>query len=57
MFWSKKKEKRPIKDPVAKYGEMLRDKKGLGTKGHKNSGLLDKLFKNGHDSGFVFYED
>ena len=57
MFWSKKKEKKPIKDPVTKYGEMLRDKKDLGPKQRRKPGLVERLFQNGHDSGFVFYED
>lgn len=57
MFWGKKKEKKIIRDPIAKYGEIIRNNKVPESKYSRKPGLLDKLFRSGCDSSFVYYED
>jgi hypothetical protein len=57
MFWAKKKEKKTIRDPIAKYGEMIRNNKVPESKDSKKPCLLGKLFRAGCDSSFVYYED
>ncbi len=57
MFWNKKKEEKKIKDPVTQYGELLRNNKITRPGTQRKKGLLDKIFKNGHDAGFVYYEE
>ncbi len=57
MFWSKKKAKEPIKDPVTKYGEIIRNNKGIDRRIEKKRGLIDRLFKGGCDRDFVYYDE
>lgn len=57
MFWSKKKPKKDIKDPVATYGKMLREGKAANIKIETKKGILDRIFRSGHDRGFVYYEE
>lgn len=57
MFWSKKKSKEDIKDPVATYGKMLRESKSATVKIEPKKGILDRIFGSGHDCGFVYYDE
>jgi len=57
MLWYKKRDKKDIKDPLEKYGEILRNKKTPTTQEPRRRNLTDKSFQNGCDSGFVYYEE
>jgi hypothetical protein len=57
MFWNRKKESEKINDPVTKYGKMVQDKKQTKTKSESKKGFFDRLFKGGHDSGFVYWDE
>lgn len=57
MFWSKKKPRKPIKDPVAKYGEMIRNNKTRRKKYSKKPAMIDRIFPNGCDGDFVYYDE
>lgn len=56
MFWSKKKNKEKITDPVMQYGQLL-EKNKSDRKKQKKQGRLKQFFKPGYDSGFVYYDD
>lgn len=57
MFWTKKKAREVIKDPVTKYGKLIRDNKVSNPKSEPKKSLLAKLFRSGYDSGFVYYDE
>ena len=53
MFWKKKKDKPEDKDKADARNGKNDNENGDQKKG----GLIQKLFKNGCDSDFVYYED
>lgn len=57
MFWSKKKPDKNIKDPVARYGEMMRKNNADKAKMSQNHGCKVKNPPRGSDREFVYYED
>jgi hypothetical protein len=57
MFFGKKKQEETVRDPVSKYGKLIRDNKVPETESPKKPGLLDRLFRGGCDADFVYYED
>ncbi len=57
MFWSKKKTKKDIKDPITTYGKMIREGKKPEIKIETKKGILDRIFRSGYDSGFVYYDE
>lgn len=57
MFWSKKKPDKNIKDPVTRYGEMMRKNNADKAKMSQNHGCKVKNPPRGSDREFVYYED
>jgi hypothetical protein len=57
MFWSKKKSDKNIKDPVARYGELMRKNNSDKVKASPQNGAKIKNPPHGSDREFVYYED
>ncbi len=57
MFWSKKKTKKDIKDPITTFGKIIREGKKPEIKIETKKGILDRIFRSGYDSGFVYYDE
>ena len=57
MFGKKDKDKANYEDPATKYGRLLRKKKKRQDKYQDKPSLLARIFRLGHDSDFVYYDD
>ena len=57
MFWSKKKIDKNIKDPVTRFGEMIRHNRAGKSKKSTVTGDGKKTIPHGCDRGFVYYEE
>lgn len=57
MFGKKDKEKTNYEDPATKYGRLLGKNKKRRDEYHAKPSLLSRIFRLGHDSDFVYYDD